>query len=193
MTSVKLMKWLMVSAVFLAAAGCGNETNRAVGAEARVEQDSLRVRTDAARGRLWVLGVDDVQVYDAASRRLLRQIPLPGWSVATSVCDPDLVLDPAGSAIISSNVQSRFWRVDGDTFEVKEEVVTIRGREGWDMGFGALAFASDGSLLALAANAGSLWKLNGSGASLVESYPAPLKTCALTAQFPGRLERAPRS
>ena len=192
MTSVKLMKWVVVAAA-LAAAGCSSEGVRAPAAGAEIGQDALRVRTDTARGRLWVLGVDGVRVYDTASRRLIRRVELPGWSVAQFICNPDLALDRAGGAVISSNVQPRLWRVNGDTFDVKEEVVTLREREGWDMGFGALALAPDGSLLALAANAGSLWKLDGSGASLVESYHAPLKTCALTAQFSRRLERAPRS
>jgi hypothetical protein len=181
MTSVKLMKWLMVAAVLLAAAGCGNEVNRAVSAEVRVEQGALRARADAKRDRLWVLGLDDLRVYDSAGKRLIRKIELPGWSVARFICNPDLALDRAGGAVISSNVQSRFWRVNGDTFEVKEEVILLREREGWDMGFGALAFAPDGSLLALAANAGSLWKINGSGshASLVETYHSPLKACTV--------------
>jgi len=184
---------LVVVATALAAAGCGNEGGRTPAAGAEIGQDALRVRTDAARGRLWVLGVDDVRIYDASSRRLIRRVELRGWSVARFICNPDLALDRAGGAVISSNAESRFWRVNGDTFEVKEEVVTLREREGWDMGFGALALAPDGSLLALAANAASLWKLNGSGGSLVESYHVPLKTCAFTAQFPGRVERAPRS
>jgi hypothetical protein len=178
------MKWLMVPAVLLAAAGCGSEGTRAPAAGAGVEQDALRVRTDASRGRLWVLGPDDLRVYDSAGKRLIRKIELPGWSVARFICNPDLALDRAGGAVVSSNVQSRFWRVNGDTFEVKEEVITLREREGWDVGFGALAFAPDGSLLALAANAGSLWKINGPGAhaSLIETYHSPLKACIVPTQ-----------
>lgn len=195
MTSVKLMKWLMVSAVLLAAGGCGNEVNRSVGAEARVEQDALRVRADAKRGRLWVLGLDDLRVYDSAGKRLIRKVELPGWSVARFICDPDLALDASGSAIVSSNAQPRLWRVDGNSFAVSEQVMVLQEREHWDIGFGALAFAPDGTLYAMTSIANSLWKVDAAGAdaSLVESYHAPLKTCALTAQILGRLERAPRS
>jgi hypothetical protein len=165
------------------AAGCGSEGPRAQGQEAvsKVARDALRVRTDAARGRLWVLGVDDVRVYDAGGKRLIRRVVLPGWSVARFVCNPDLALDRSGAAIISSNVQSRLWRVDGETFAVTEREIALTGRERWEMGFGALAFAGDGSLLALAANANSLWKIDAAGvrASLVETYHPPLKTCAV--------------
>lgn len=188
----KSMGFLLLATVV--AAGCGNEGNRAQGKAAgvAVERDALRVRTDTARSRLWVLGLDDVRVYDVASKRLIRQIPLPGWSVARFICDPDLVLDGSGSAIVSSNVQSRLWRVDGGTFQVKEQVISLRERERWDIGFGALAFAADGSLFAVTATANSLWKIDLAGAkgSLVETYHPPLQACAVTAQSVNRPERS---
>jgi hypothetical protein len=172
------------------AAGCGSEGPRAQGQDAAstVARDALRVRTDAARGRLWVLGVDDVRVYDAGGKRLIRRLVLPGWSVARFVCNPDLALDRSGAAIISSNVQSRLWQVDGETFAVTEREIALTGRERWDTGFGALVFAGDGSLLALTANAHSLWKLDLAGArgSLVETYNPSLKACTVALKAAGR-------
>lgn len=175
MKSVKLMNSILVAAA-LAATGSSSA--------AMVEEDVLRTRTDAARGRVWVLGVDDVRVYEAGSKRLIRKIVLPGWSVARFVCGPDLALDRSGNAVIASNVQSRLWRVDGGNFAVSEREIALTGRERWDMGFGALAFAGDGSLLGLAANANSLWRIDAAGAraSLVETYHPPLKDCAVPAQ-----------
>ena len=188
MTSVNLIKSMVL--LSLLTAGCGSEGPRAQGKEAAstIAQDALRVRTDAARGRLWVLGVDDVRVYDAGGKRLIRRVVLPGWSVAHFVCNPDLALDRSGAAIISSNVQSRLWRVDGETFAVTEREIALTGRERWEAGFGGLAFAADGSLLALTANANSLWKVDvaQARASLVESYHAPLKTCSVAARVADR-------
>lgn len=185
MTSVKLMKSIMVAAA-LAATGCG-EGGGIPGVEAaatRAGEDVLRARHDPARGRYWVLGLDGVRVYEAGGKRLIRHVALPGWSVARFVCNPDLVLDRAGGAVISSNVQSRLWQVDGESFAVTEREITLEGRERWEAGFGGLAHAADGALLGRTANGISLWKIDvaGARASLVETYHPPLKDCAVPAQ-----------
>lgn len=186
-------------------AGCGNERNPAQGPSAgragnsnvlpetcgAGERDALRTRTDTARGRLWVLGLDDVCVYDAAGKKLIRRIALPNWSVLRFVCMPDLALDRSGSAFVSSNVQARLWRIDADNFEVKEHEITLLGRERWDTGFGALAFAADGTLYALTSSVGSMWKIDiaKANASMIEPNNPPSNACAFTAQFMKDIER----
>jgi len=149
------------------------------------ERDALRIKTDTTRNRVWVLGPDDVRVYDTA-KRPIRRIILSNWSVAHFICDPDMVLDGSGSAIISSNVPARLWRIDADSFEVTQHEISLQGKEQWDIGFGALAFAADGTLVALTASANSLWQIDlaRASASLIELYHPPLKTCTLTAQLP---------
>jgi len=179
-------------ALFLSACvitGCGKEED----AESRIdERGSLRIRTDAARNRLWVLGVDEVRVYDTAKNQLIRKVVLPGWSVARIVCRPDMALDQSGSAFISSNVQAKLWRVDADSFEVKELEISLHGRERWDIGFGALAFAANGTLYALTSSAGSLWNIDiaKAGASLIELDGPPSRMCAFTTQFLKDFERS---
>ncbi|MNC87531.1 hypothetical protein D3C83_32620 [compost metagenome] len=134
-----------------------------------------------------MLGLDGVRVYETGGKRLIRHVALPEWSVARFVCNPGFTLDKAGSAIMASNVQPRLWLVDGSSFQVREITVTLEGRERWETGFGALAHAADGSLLALTANGNSLWKIDlaGARASLVESYHLPLKACSIPAQGRG--------
>jgi hypothetical protein len=190
MTSVKLMKLVMVVAA-LAAAGCGSEGTRTPAAGGKIEQDSLRVRADAERGRLWVLGVDTVRVYDAASKRLIREVVLPNWSVGRFVCNPDLAIDSSGSVIISSNVQARLWRIDADSLEVKEQEIGLQGKERWDVGFGALALAADGTLLGLTSTGGSLWKIDvDKGSARVVDLGGLLQNqCELTAQFAGKFTK----
>lgn len=181
--------WMVLFLVASVIAGCGREGYP----EYRMdEQGSLRFRTDAARNRLWALGVDDVRVYDAAKKQLIRKIVLPNWSVARFICDPDMALDSSGSAYISSNVQAKLWRVDADSFEVKEHEISLRGREQWDTGFGALAFATDGALYALTSSAGSLWKIDvaEASASMIEPDNPPSKACAFTTQFLKDFERS---
>jgi hypothetical protein len=189
--------WIMMFAAFVMA-GCSQERNPAQGPAAfragnvDVLHDGLRIRRDAARNRIWLLGLDDVRVYDAESKRLIRKIALPSWSVARFICDPDMVLDSSGSAIVSSNVQARLWRIDADSFEVKQHGISLQGREQWDVGFGALAFAADGTLLALTSSGGSLWKIDvaKASASMIEPNNPPSRACAFTTQFLKDFERS---
>jgi len=168
-------------------AGCG----KAGGPETAREEGSLRSRTDTVRGRLWVLGLDDVRVYDVASGRLIRQITLPNWSVARFVCQPDLALDRSGAATVSSNVQARLWRIDAGSFEVKEREIVLQGRERWDTGFGALAFSANGTLFGVTVSAGSLWRIDPDkgSASLLDATTAYANTCELASRLVNDFER----
>lgn len=145
-------------------AGCSREQPAArVQAELRggdLLHEGFRIRRDAERNRIWLLGLDSVRVYDGQSKRLIRAIALPNWSVARSGCDPDMVLDASGSAIVSSNVQPRLWRIDADSLRLSEHPITLEGRERWDIGFGALAVNADGTLLALTSVSESLWSID---------------------------------
>jgi len=181
--------WMVLLLIVNMIAGCGKEGNP----ENRMdERGSLRSSMDAARNRLWVLGIDDVRVYDAAKNQLIGRIVLPGWSVARFICLPDMALDRSGSAFISSNVQAKLWRIDADSFEVKEHEISLHGREQWDIGFGALAFAADGALYALTSSAGSLWKIDiaKASASMIDPDNPPSRACAFTAQFLKDFERS---
>jgi len=149
------------------------------------EQKILRVKPDPARGRSWVLGLDAVQVREARTGQVIRNIRIPGWMVARTVCAPDLVLDRSGSAYISNNAQPKLWRIDADNFELKEIPIILIGRERWDVGFGALAFAADGSLLALTSAAGTLWRIDADRrtARLVETGLPFSRTCSIGARY----------
>ena len=155
--------WISILAA-TAMAGCSQEQPAAQGpAELRagdVLHDGFRIRRDAMRNRIWLLGLDGVRVYDGQTKRLIRTIALPGWSVARFTCDPDIVLDGSGSAIVSSNTQSRLWRIDAGSFTVSVHPITLEGRERWDVGFGALAINEDGTLLALTSVSESLWSID---------------------------------
>ena len=181
--------WMVLFLSACVITGCGKERDP----ESRMdERDSLRIRTDAARNRLWVLGVDDVRVYDAAKNQLIGKVVLPGWSVARFVCMPDMALDRWGSAFISSNAQPRIWRIDTDSFEVKVHEISLHGREQWDFGFGALAFAADGTLLALTSPVGSLWRIDVGKASarIIEENTSLRNVCEITPQFLNDFERS---
>lgn len=176
--------------------GCSNESNPTQistagrtgndyappGAYGISKRDALRIKTDTARSRLWVLGLDNVRVYDTASKGLIRKIALPNWSTAHLVCPPDMALDPSGSALVSSNAQPRLARIDASSFELTEYEIRLHEKEQWDTGFGALVFGKDGALFAATSSTGSLWKvdLGGASARMVALNTRLLNACTLT-------------
>jgi len=185
--------WILILAATVST-GCSRETPPAQGPAAvhggngDILLGGFRIRRDAARNRIWVLGLDHVRIYDGQSKLLIRRITLPGWTVARFACDPDMVLDGSGSAIISSNVQPRLWRIDAGNFKVSEHPITLQGRERWDVGFGALAVGVDGTLLALTSVTEALWRIDlvNSSGSMVPPVGAPVIICGLTTRSSGR-------
>lgn len=149
----------------------------------RSEQRALRVRLDAERRRLWILGVDRAYVYSAATGALVRRLDLPNWPVAAFVCPPDLALDRAGAAFVSSNVEPRLVRIDPERFSMTEYALELISPRRWEIGFGGLAFGPDGTLFASAAWTDTLWKID-LGRRLAEEIRttgSPSTDCALAA------------
>ena len=144
----------------------------------------LRLRTDPMRGRLWVLGLDDVKVYDLTDHALLRRIALPPWSVARGICVPDMALDDTGSAYIAANAHPTVYRIDGASFRIDTREIRLLGKEDWSIGFGALAFDANGALHGLVAFGNSRWRIDVERglAELLERYDPPLQRCTLAPQ-----------
>lgn len=185
--------WILIIAATVST-GCSRETPPAQGpavvpgGTGDILLGGFRIRRDAARNRIWVLGLDHVRIYDGQSKLLIRRITLPGWTVARFACDPDMVLDNSGSAIVSSNVQPRLWRIDAGSFEVSEHLITLQGRERWDVGFGALAVGGDGMLLALTTVTEALWRIDlvNSSGIMVPPIGAPVNICKLKTRISSR-------
>jgi len=157
----------------------GQDYDFRIGTYRHSERAALRVRMDNARNRQWVLTPDGVRVYDAATKQLIRTIELPGWSNARIACDPDLALDSRGSAIVSSNAQPTLWRIDGGDFTVSTREIRLRDREQWDVGFGALAYATDGTLLGSTHEGGTLWRVDLENGSARIVLAQGVRTCNL--------------
>ena len=159
----------------------------------RSGQQALRVKADTVRGRLWLLSLQQVTVYEIKTGDMIKQIALPAWSLAGIQCAPDLILDASGDALISSNVEPRLWKIDATTFNMKEYAINMPGKENWDNGFGALAFAADGSLYAMSSFAGSLWRIElaTSSASEIKLSARVTQACALrlSPQTTARLQK----
>jgi hypothetical protein len=188
-------RWMMLMTALIATTGCGGNEQSPRSAAAGYGYDAreaLRIRSDAARSRQWVLTPDGVRVYDVGTKALIREIVLPGWSIARILCHPDLALDRSGSAYISSNIEPKLWRIDGDSFEVGVREIRLNEREQWDVGFGALAFSAEGTLFAMTYRGGTLWRVDiqKGDARMVRAYPGLLKPCELTPQLVSGFERS---
>ena len=208
---VSIRGWLTLLTTVTAIAGCGNaekpsqnlSASRADSADLRQvppgtsEREVLRIREDLSRNRLWVLTLEEVRVYNTATtgKRLIRKIALPNWSVVgfRNVCMPDMALDRAGSAFISSNGQARLLRIDTDRFDLKDYAISFHEREGRDIGFGALTFAADGTLFARTTPGGLLWKIDiaKARAIMIEvNKKLPVDECAITTPLLNGFERS---
>ena len=164
----------VVLAALIAICGCDSaaRTPTAAIAPSAVIQpfdapDVLRVKIDAARDRVWVLRLDEVHVYDRQTRRLMRRISLPSWSVA-DLCGPGIVFDSSGAALISHNLEPKLWRVDPNVPEVREHTIRLIGGEKLDVGFGSIVFGSDGFLYGVASSGHSVWRIDIRSASAVQ-------------------------
>lgn len=129
--------------------------------------DVLLVKTDAARDRVWVMRLDEIDVYDGRTRQLMRRISLPSWSVA-DLCGPGIAFDPSGSALVSHNLEPKLWRVDPNASEVQEHTIRLIGGEKLDVGFGTIVFGSDGSLYGVASSGHSVWRIDIGSASAIQ-------------------------
>ena len=209
--NVSIRAWLFLLLAVTATAGCGDTSKSspnlaadyAGSAELRnepqgtSEQDVIRVREDLVRNRFWVLTLKEVRVYNTATtgKRLIHKIALPIWSVVgfRNVCMPDMALDRAGSAFISSNGQARLLRIDADRFALEDYAISFHERDGLDIGFGALRFAADGTLFARTTPGGLLWKIDITKASAIMievNKKLPLDECAITTQLLNDFERS---
>jgi hypothetical protein len=126
------------------------------------ELPALRFRLDAARNRLWILDRAGVDVFDVTERHRERRVALPGWLWVDQPygCAPDLVLEPTGAALVSSNVVPALWRIDADTFAVTRHDLALDADADKDVGFTGLAFVDRDVLLAVSGIHGSLWRVD---------------------------------
>jgi hypothetical protein len=138
-----------------------SSSDAAFGADRDKDARALRIKVDAARARLWVLDIGKAVLYDIATKRLLKRVPLPGWYMARYNCLPDIALDKSGALFVSNNIMPKLWRVDPDTFEVSRQDIALAVEQSTDAGFSGLAFAADGkTLYAVTAATGSLWRID---------------------------------
>lgn len=123
----------------------------------------LRAELDAARGRVWTLEADGVEVYDARRGDKLRSVRLPGWTWVgwPDACSPGLALGASGEAVITSNVLPVLWRVDGESFEVTRHDLALEDPAGKDIGFSGLTYsAARNAFFAVGGLEGSLWSVD---------------------------------
>ena len=124
---------------------------------------AVRTLVDRARGLRWELAWDAVRVYDLGSVNLLRRIQLPGamFVAARETPVPGMVLGRTGALVVSSNVQSRVWRVSPARFEVEVYDLEPNADHDKDFGFADLTWdRGETVLLATSTATGARWRLD---------------------------------
>jgi len=158
--------------IALALAGCMETSERVIESEvpAVARITPLRTATDLARGVRWELWWGSVAVYDVASGRLIRTIPLPGATLSGAAGSrrPDMVLDRTGALIVSSNITTRMWRIGPARFEIEVFDIEPDRDADKDFGFTSLAWSANGrELYAASAIGEALWRIDLNGGKAV--------------------------
>lgn len=139
---------------------------------------ALRVKEDLARGTRWQLGWGAAYVYDVASERLVRRIPLSDASFAGAreACLPDMLLSRTGALIVSSNAEPVLWRISPARYEVERFDIALDSDHDQDFGFSGLAWGAEERVLyAVSAAAGTLWRIDlGSGKAAKVALSSPI-------------------
>jgi len=185
---------LGVVAMMVAVSGCDsdaaslrapeNSVAVSVPADWYGDKPVLRYQVDAARGRLWVLTAEGVELYDAKTRDRIAQIALPDWTWVGPrfACPPDLAIGPLGEVIVSSNVVPTLWRVDPATLAASRHELALDEDKGRDVGITVIVYSvQQRAYFAVSAAHGSLWRIDprlarAQGIPLSEPLP---KSCTL--------------
>ena len=199
---------LGIVAIAVAVAGCDSDAASSSAPRASVVESSfpdwvrgekpvLRYQVDAARGRLWVLTSDGVELYEVTTRQKVAQIALPGWLWVTEQynCSPDLAIGPSGEAVISSNVVPTLWRIDPVTLAASKHEPVLDEDKGKDVGFTGLVYsAKQKAFFAVSALHGSMWRIDPSfqrAQNVPLSEPIP-KACGIDMRNRASDQRASR-
>ena len=123
-----------------------------------------RAEHDRTRARVWALGRDGVDLYDARSGTIIRSIPLPDWLSAGELyaCAPGLVVLPSGNVVITSNVLPAVWAIDPAGLHVTKHDLAVDDAERREIGFSSLEYDARLDVLrTVHAFDGSVWSIDG--------------------------------
>ena len=124
---------------------------------------ALRIQVDTRRNRVWVLSLNGVYVYDSRTRKLVKRVVLPDWTVVKEgfVCGPDLVLAASGAALVTSKIMPIIWEIDAESMAVREHNLALDADNDKDFGFTALSPGPGGrELLGVSSPLGIVWRID---------------------------------
>lgn len=126
-------------------------------------QPTYRIQEDTRRNRVWVLTSNGVYIYDRPTKRLVKRVELPNWTVVNKafMCPPDLVLAASGTALVTSNILPIVWEIDAESLAVRQHNLVPDADSGKDFGFAAISFSRGGrDLLGASSPPGSVWRID---------------------------------
>jgi hypothetical protein len=122
----------------------------------------VRVRPDDLRGRTWVLRADALYLHDPGTGVPARRFALPGWVYVTPrfACEPDLVVEPGGAVLVSSNIVPSLWRVDPQDSSTTVLKIDLDPESVKDLGFTSLQWVEPGVMQANGSTERSRWRID---------------------------------
>lgn len=138
---------------------------RAENSQWQETRPAFRIQADTRRNRVWVLSLHGVFIYDGPTRKLLKRVDLPNWTVVNVnkmfMCAPDLVLAASGTALVTSNILPIIWEIDAESLAVRQHNLVPDADRDKDFGFAALYFGRGGrELLGASSPPGSVWRID---------------------------------
>lgn len=114
--------------------------------ESVAETDVVRVLPDESRSRVWIL--TSRAVYLRESGAPTKRFTMPGrvHMDCAGDCQPDLLVEPAGSVLVSSNIQPDLWRIDPEAASSVKVPIALEQDSGKDFGFTQLRFGPHGQI-----------------------------------------------
>ena len=122
--------------------------------------EAVRIRHDDLRNRTWVVGVGGAYLLEAGAPA--RRFRLPGWVLLACAgdCQPDLMVEPGGTVLVSSNIQPDLWRVDPEASTAVRMPIAPEGDAMKDVGFTGLRHGEHGQIDVTGTLDGAAWQID---------------------------------
>ena len=136
---------------------------QAAGTDGRTE--TLGIKIDEGRDRIWLAGDGAVFVYKLSTNVLLKKLPLAAVVTVENAALNDIALTADGSAYITDSFNPHLLRVDGASLEMtvfRQLTAIPYGRQNnFRYNLNGIVPAPDGrSLISVKTNDGTLWRIS---------------------------------
>ena len=119
---------------------------------------------DEARGRVYAVAGEGLEVRDARTGARIASLALQDWFVVRPeyACPPAIALGPKGAVVVTSNAMATVWRVDPESLRVTRHRLLRDADLGRDFGFTRLRWSPESQAYVATADDGARWEIEAS-------------------------------